>query len=43
VKTIAFLPHVNEELKQKAVALGCSSVIPRFEFTKNMRTILQGK
>jgi hypothetical protein len=43
VKTIAFLPHVNEDLKQKAVALGCSSIIPRFEFTKNMRAILQGK
>ncbi len=43
VKTIAFLPHVNQELKQKAVSLGCSSVIARFEFTKNMRAILQGK
>lgn len=43
VKTLAFLPHVNEELKQKAVSLGCSSVIARFEFTKNLRTILQGK
>ncbi|MGQ9806628.1 MAG: hypothetical protein ACUVRP_11220 [Chlorobiales bacterium] len=43
VKTLAFLPHVNEDLKQKAVSLGCSSVIPRFEFNKNMRTILQGK
>ncbi len=43
VKTLGFFPHVNEELKQKAVALGCSSIIPRFEFTKNMRAILQGK
>lgn len=43
VKTIAFLPHVNEELKQKAVAMGCSQVLPRFEFAKNMRAILQGK
>lgn len=43
VKTIAFLPHVNEDLKQKAVSLGCSSVIARFEFAKNMRAILQGK
>ncbi|MFN3562022.1 MAG: hypothetical protein ACK4XY_05390 [Chloroherpetonaceae bacterium] len=43
VKTLAFLPHVNEELKQKAVSLGCSSVMARFEFTKNMRAALQGK
>lgn len=43
VKTVAFLPHVNEDLKQKAVSLGCSSVIARFEFTKNLRAILQGK
>ncbi len=43
VKTVAFFPHVNEELKQKAVALGCASIIPRFEFTKNLRAILQGQ
>jgi hypothetical protein len=43
IRTLGFFPHVNEELKQNALALGCSSVIPRFEFTKNLSDILQSK
>jgi hypothetical protein len=39
-KTLAFLPHVDKELQQSALNLGCQEVISRFEFSKNLPTLL---
>lgn len=39
-KTLAFLPHVETQLRQQAEALGCSRVVSRFEFSKNIRKLL---
>lgn len=43
VKTLGYLPHVNEGLKEQAVQAGCGRVMARFEFVKNLPEILQGK
>lgn len=40
VKTLAFLPHVETQLYEQAKALGCSRIVSRFEFSKNIRKLL---
>jgi DNA-binding NarL/FixJ family response regulator len=37
---IAFLSHVQVELAQRASAAGCSRVMPRSQFTRELATIL---
>lgn len=37
---VAFLSHVQVELAAEAQAAGCSEVMPRSVFTKNLATIL---
>ncbi|HEX8871771.1 MAG TPA: hypothetical protein VF758_03330 [Candidatus Acidoferrum sp.] len=38
---IAFLSHVQTELAAQARAAGCSSVMPRSQFTRDLAAILQ--
>ncbi len=40
VPTLAFLPHVQTQLYEQAQALGCTRVVSRFEFSKNIRKLL---
>ncbi|MDW8020535.1 MAG: hypothetical protein RMI34_10720 [Chloroherpetonaceae bacterium] len=40
VPTLAFLPHIHTDLKAQAEALGCTRVLSRFEFSKNIRSLL---
>lgn len=40
VPTIAFLSHVQVDLAKKASAAGCSEVMPRSRFTRDLATIL---
>lgn len=37
---ISFFPHVNEELKRKAVEAGCDMVVPRSRFSLKLKDIL---
>jgi DNA-binding NarL/FixJ family response regulator len=37
---IAFLSHVQTELAQQAHAAGCTQVMPRSQFTRDLATIL---
>jgi len=37
---IAFLSHVQADLAQKARAAGCTQVMPRSQFTRDLATIL---
>ncbi len=37
---IAFLSHVQTELAQQARAAGCTQVMPRSQFTRDLATIL---
>ena len=37
---IAFLSHVQTELAEKARAAGCTQVMPRSQFTRELATIL---
>jgi DNA-binding NarL/FixJ family response regulator len=40
VPMIAFLSHVQVELAEKARAAGCTDVMPRSKFTRDLATIL---
>lgn len=40
IPLIAYLSHVQTELAQKARAAGCSQVMPRSQFTRDLATIL---
>jgi CheY-like chemotaxis protein len=42
IPVLGFLSHVQTDLKQQALALGCDRVIPRSEFSKNLDKILAG-
>ncbi len=37
---VAFLSHVRVDLAERAKAAGCSNVMPRSKFTKNLASIL---
>jgi DNA-binding NarL/FixJ family response regulator len=37
---IAFLSHVQTDLAQQAWAAGCTQVLPRSQFTRDLATIL---
>jgi AmiR/NasT family two-component response regulator len=37
---VAFLSHVQVELAEQAKAAGCSAVMPRSQFTRDLATIL---
>jgi DNA-binding NarL/FixJ family response regulator len=39
-RVVAFLSHVQTELAAQARAAGCSAVMPRSEFTRDLATIL---
>jgi DNA-binding NarL/FixJ family response regulator len=39
---IAFLSHVQTDLAAKALAAGCTEVMPRSKFTQNLAEILRG-
>ena len=41
-RVIAFLSHVQTELAARAIAAGCSEVMPRSKFTQNLAEILRG-
>ena len=40
VPVLAFLSHVQTELKQQAVAAGCDQILPRSAFSANLPEIL---
>jgi DNA-binding NarL/FixJ family response regulator len=40
LRLIAFLSHVQTELAQQARAAGCTQVMPRSQFTRDLATIL---
>lgn len=40
IPLVAFLSHVQVELAERARAAGCSEVMPRSQFTRNLATIL---
>jgi hypothetical protein len=40
-QTLAFLPHVLADVRTQAEALGCGRVVSRFEFSKNIRALLE--
>jgi DNA-binding NarL/FixJ family response regulator len=42
VPIIGFLSHVQTELAERARAAGCSEVMPRSKFTRDLATILAG-
>jgi hypothetical protein len=39
-QTLAFLPHVREDIRAAAVSLGCQRVVSRFEFSKNIAALI---
>lgn len=39
-KTLAFLPHIDEETRAAAETLGCTLILTRFEFTRSLGDIL---
>ena len=41
-RVIAFLSHVQTDLAERAMAAGCSEVMPRSKFTQNLAEILRG-
>lgn len=41
LKTLGFLPHVREDLKQAAIGAGCGTVLPRSVFSLRMNEVLQ--
>jgi hypothetical protein len=40
VPLIAFLSHVQTDLAERARAAGCTNVMPRSKFTRDLATIL---
>ncbi|RFM25371.1 MAG: hypothetical protein D0433_00310 [Candidatus Thermochlorobacter aerophilum] len=40
VPTLAFLPHMQTQLYEQARTMGCTKVVSRFEFSKNIRKLL---
>jgi DNA-binding NarL/FixJ family response regulator len=41
-RVIAFLSHVQTDLAERALAAGCTEVMPRSKFTQNLAEILRG-
>lgn len=41
LRVVAFLSHVQVELAEEARAAGCTEVMPRSAFTKNLAAILE--
>ena len=41
LRVVAFLSHVQAELAEEARAAGCTEVMPRSAFTKNLAAILE--
>ncbi len=41
IPTLAFLPHVQEELRQKAIAAGCGRVMPRSAFSGQVDVLIR--
>jgi len=42
IPLIGFLSHVQVDLAERARAAGCSNVMPRSKFTRELATILRG-
>ena len=42
VRTVGFLNHVLEDLKERALAAGCDQVLPKGAFSKGLGGILAG-
>ncbi|MCL5268716.1 MAG: response regulator [Bacteroidetes bacterium] len=40
-RLIAYISHVNSSVRAQALAAGCDEVLSRFEFSANLREILQ--
>jgi CheY-like chemotaxis protein len=40
IAMIGFISHVQTELRQQALAMGCETVVPRSVFAQNLPTIL---
>ncbi len=41
IPAIGYLPHVEEELKEKALKSGCDTVMPRSRFSRELPQILK--
>lgn len=41
VPTVGYLPHVQDELRQAAIAAGCAKVLPRSAFSTQVDALVQ--
>ena len=41
IKTVGYLSHTNVPLKARAISAGCDKIFSRFEFSSNLKEILQ--
>jgi len=41
IRLVGFLSHTNNQVKEKALAVGCDDVLSRFEFNSSLKEILQ--